>query len=935
MTYLEWNKKILDHYFNNAIQNDFFVLNATTDLINELGNDIESPVSDFISALKVGPIDIKNLERYDKIFPQNFNLIDKAIRLNEIWRFKHQKENQFIPRGSNCFISRWIEDYPPFIAYLFYLVHKVEKDESKYWNSINNEIGKPNIGSNDGTNVIKLFEEFKKFSKEEHEKNFYFANIYSGGGRKYVGAIYSQLPLTFDEKSKISLFFSECGILKDDVEQLGNQELIDLVANVGLTFFEKPTIDTLKRNDNPILTYLITKEIRSDVRNKSEWNINIEETEKKAKLRIRNDSVLLLAYYANYSQFTLRVKSTQDFTELTFNNGFHVQKQSDDISEDIKTNDNKYLIINDTKKIPKIIYDNNVIKLDLKKDYILLDYWEKDVYVQSKIQQYNEAYLLVFKHTDEIERLISDNYLKEITPCNILNLNAKLYKSETYLRFEGLGDTKPRITFEGGAKKDTGVYSKYWLPQVSFHYAEDCSLKVIVDGNEIYFDKCPFKLDLGTLKNCYESINDHEVDKIVIQLKEYKSDEIIEKELSLDIEDELANINGLVPIILKNVDQNTCKDFDSRWVFQLKSLKKYDWSKDRILIEWTSIADKKGFIPSKKLKQVLYDYLKQAYFDIKSIEDRKSINYVNDLRDPFIKLLQGLGHIAKSHDSKGNFKGIFVSCPYILQVSQGAENTFVLRGMRTPQLMDNLIKNSKASKFEQRKCTMFSNDTLSTIYPTEIYFTASRWDISTIADELNITLVDKILHYSHLELLPQSIDSLMNENNESFRKIDFEKAIDNPLNINADDYKCPVILAYPAQIYLQPNYVIFEKDNSFSVEKSWGIFYVKVKHKMPIFFIGNSWDRVNHDFKKDRLYLREGEFIPEEILNILCLSNITPPSVTSFCIEGLDSSIQKYLKFEHAIDLNLINELSKRFDLKESIINIKNPGDSQFTQILQ
>ncbi len=133
---------------------------------------------------------------------------------------------------------------------------------------------------------------------------------------------------------------------------------------------------------------------------------------------------------------------------------------------------------------------------------------------------------------------------------------------------------------------------------------------------------------------------------------------------------------------------------------------------------------------------------------------------------------------------------------------------------------------------------------------------------------------------------------------------------------------------------MQPQYVIFEKDKSFSTEKNWGLFYIKAKHKMPLFFIGHSRDKHNHIHIPDRLYLKEGESIPEEILNILCLSNIAPPSIASFSIEGVDSSIQKYLKFEHTIDLNIINGLNKKFDLKESIINITNPKDSRSTQLL-
>ena len=796
MTYLEWNKKLFDHYFNKSNQKEFFVLNATTDLINELGEGLENPIYDFINALKTGPVDNTNKRRYE-IFPQNFNIIDKAVRLKKIWLSKNVKENQFIPRdsGNFCSIPRWSESYPPFIAYLFYLVYKVEVDEKKYWNSINSEIGKPNVGSNDGLKVIKLFEELKNYSKEFHNKNFYFTNIYSGGGRKYVGTIESQLPLTSNEKLKLPLFFSECGILRDEVEQLGNQELIDLLSNSGYSFFEKSTIDILKQNDNAILIYLIIEEIRSESKRKTDWDVNVEEIEKKAKLRIKNDSELILAYYANYSQFTVRIKSKQDFTAITFNNRFHVQKHNDDISENLKDYDNRYVIVNDTKKIPKILYDNSEIKLDLKKDYILFDYLEKDIYVQSKKQQYNEAYLLVFKSTKEIEYLISNKNIQEI-PCSIIN--TKLYRTETYLRITDLGDLKPRITFEGGAKKDTGVYSKYWLPQVNFHYAEYCSLKIIIGENETNFEKCPLKLDLTTFNNYNQLIKEQGVDKIIFQLKEYENNQVIEKELSLNIEKELSDIEGIMPYNLKNVDLNKYKYFEDKYIFQLKPHKEYDWSKDKILVELTSISDKKGFITSKKLRQVLYSYLKQAYFEAKSIEDRKSIDYVNDLRDPLIKMMQGLGHITKYNDSKGSFKGIFVSPPYVLPVSYNpdGQKTFVIRGMRNSELIESLKKDPKVINFEQRISTMFSNQTLNAIYPTEIYFTIR--DILPIIDKLNIKLVDKILQPLHLELLPNSINSLVDDNNVWYGKINFEEAIDNPFDISSDNYEFPALfIMYP------------------------------------------------------------------------------------------------------------------------------------------
>lgn len=297
-------------------------------------------------------------------------------------------------------------------------------------------------------------------------------------------------------------------------------------------------------------------------------------------------------------------------------------------------------------------------------------------------------------------------------------------------------------------------------------------------------------------------------------------------------------------------------------------------------------------------------------------------------------MLQGLGHVTKYNDSKGSFKGIFVSPPYVLPVSYNpdGQKTFVIRGMRNSELIESLKKDPKVINFEQRISTMFSSQTLNAIYPTEIYFTIR--DILPIIDKLNIKLVDKILQPLHLELLPNSINSLVDDNNVWYGKINFEEAIDNPFDISSDNYEFPALLAYQAKIYLQPQYVIFEKDKSFSTEKNWGLFYIKAKHKMPLFFIGHSRDKHNRIHIPDRLYLKEGESIPEEILNILCLSNIAPPSIASFSIEGVDSSIQKYLKFEHTIDLNIINELNKKFDLKESIINITNPKDSRSTQLL-
>lgn len=932
MTYLEWNKAFFSYYFKRSYENDFFVLNATAELLIELGEGLENSVEDFIEAIKVGLVDSNIPERYSNIFPNNFNIIDKALKTKTLWR----TQSSFVPRGMQGAVPRWNDDYPPYLAYLVFLVLKVQEGESQYWHSINNIIGTPNVRSQDGQKVIELFEDLKKYSKEVHQKNFYFTNIYPGGGRKYVGTIYSQLPLTQNEENNVINFYKDSGISKQDVSQLSYQEIIDLVVNTGSIYFENPTVNLLNKNDNPILTYLIIERLKCYVEDKDEWEINVEKIEEKARERIKNDAKLLLTFFPRYQEFALRVCSSQDFSKITFDNGYYAEKNQNDISENIMTVEgNHYLIKEDFKK-NKLKYEGKELKFDKDKNFILLDYHEKNIYVQSKQQQDSIAYFLVFTHTEIIQKYINDENLLpvEISPPFI---DSKLYKSNRYLRLKD--DDSPRITFRGGAKKETGIYSRYWLPEINFHYAEDCSLEILIDDERIHFElKCPYVVEPIKHKEIYNLIS--KASKAVFRLRANDSDNVIDKELTLNITDELINLRELQPLILDGIEDYESKPrFINGLHFEQKLLNCYDWQPDKLLIELSSIAGKEGFIPSQKFKQVLYNYLKEAYVNTKTIEERKHINYQRDLRDPIVKSLQGLGFIKKSNDSRGNFKGVIVSSPYLLPVSfnPSGEKTFVLRGARNVDLLEklkNLKEKNKIIDFGQMSLNLFSNETLNTIFPSEIYFKVWNINICGVAEILDIQSIDRMLENSLIDLLPKNIDVLI-ENNDNYwyGNIDFDKAIDNPLNEKTDDYHLPILLAYPTKQYLQPSYVLLEKNNKkVCIEKNWGIFYVKVKRKIPIMFIGCSWHGNNRTNEENRLYIREHEPIPEEIFNILCLANRVPPTLKPFSIKGIDCRDEKYYEFNR-IDLNLVYQLIERLGLKESIISITNPRDLTSTII--
>jgi hypothetical protein len=935
MTYLEWNKAFFSYYFKRSYENDFFVLNATAELLIELGEGLENSVEDFIEAIKVGLVDSNIPERYSNIFPTNFNIIDKALKTKTLWR----TQSSFVPRGMQGAVPRWNDDYPPYLAYLVFLVLKVQEGESQYWHSINNIIGTPNVRSQDGQKVIELFEDLKKYSKDVHQKNFYFTNIYSGGGRKYVGTIYSQLPLTQQEENNIINFYKDSGITKQDIYQLSYQEIIDLVINTGNRYFKNSTVNLLKRNDNPILTYLTIESLKRSIENKEDWEINFETIEENARERIKTDARLLLTFYPEFKQFTFRVGSSQDFSKITFENGYYVEKNQNDVSENIRTDEGKHFLIKEDLKKIKLKYEGKELKFDKDRHFILLDYYEKNIYVQSKQQQDFIAYFLVFNHTEIIQKYINDGNLLPVEIA-LPFIDSKLYKSNRYLRLKD--DDSPRITFKGGAKKETGVYSKYWLPEINFHYAEDCSLEILIDDERIHFEtKCPYVIEPINYKEIYKSISNSRASKAVIRLRESSSnDYIVEKELSFDITDELLNLRKQLPFILNGIEDYGSKPiFSNKLHIEQKLLNCYDWHQDKLLIELSSIAGKEGFIPSQKLKQVLYNYLKEAYVNTQTIEERKLINYQRDLRDPLIKNLQGLGFIKKSNDSKGNFKGIIVSSPYLLPVSfnPSGEKTFVLRGARNVNLLEKLKilkEKSKIIDFGQMSLNLFSNEMLNTIFPSEIYFKVWNINILEVAETLDIQVIDRILENSLIDLLPKNIDVLVvNNDNYWYGNIDFDKTIDNPLNEKADDFNLPILLAYPTKQYLQPSYVLFEKnDKKMCIEKNWGIFYVKVKRKIPIMFIGCSWYGNNRTIEENRLYIREHEPIPDEIFNILCLANRVPPTLMPFSIKGIDCKDEKYYEFER-IDLKLVYQLIERLGLKESTISITNPKDLTSTII--
>jgi hypothetical protein len=904
MTYLEWNEKLHHYYFKTSSLSPF-VLDASIELLIQLNEGKEDSYEDFISAIKEGfPLSPRfhfDIYSFGGNRKKTKNIIDKAIWLRDVWR----KNEQYLGHGMQARVPIWNNSYPPpYLAYVYFLILSAnDENYERYYEGIKEKIGE-SIGSSYGEKILELFKDFKCYSSTLLREFFYF-NIHTGGGGKYVGPIYSQLPLSKKEKEQLIPFFSESGIEVDEAQILNDDELRSLVCNSGQGYVEKNTFEHIKNISNPTYYQLIIRAIRLGVEGKS-WNIDERQVERKAKERIQQ-AELLFVLYEREGKFALRLGSEQDFTRLDFEGGFTVEKRSGDyVSENIKIN-GKPFIVEDFKKLPKLKYEGQLFsKFKEKKEYVFLNYVQKNIYIQSSEQERSETYLLALKDSLEVNEFIRKGWLIEVTDFK----NDCLYKTTCYL-----DSSNPRITFEGGAKKNTGVYSRYWLPKVNFHNAAGYTL--IIGGIKEY-ENCPESLDLMNDKDLFAKINFDQ--PLSFQLQKSGLDPI-EKILYISAEYDLRNFEGLTPSLF----QNTISEigtFNKRLQVQTRGTIQSNIKNDDLLVELSIIAGTSGFIPAKMFSKVLYTYLKVVYED-ELRED--AIKYDRDVRDPFMKLLEGAGYLQKKNDKNGIFQGVFISSPFLLPISVQLDRTkCVLRGARIPQLIERLTElkaNGKIIDFTQEKSQLFSlpiNNCFPVEIMIEVWNTESEYakslSPSKVAKELGISYRPQKIENQLIQNLPSSFGDV--KKGDWFNAMDIESAIDNPLELQ----DTPCTLAYQSKVYLKPQYIVFDGEQQFKADKNWAIFYVKVKRELPILLVEDVWNGAKRVYEETYLYIEENEPLPEEIFTAICMFNRQLPEL---CSLELEKKSRKFYKFQHLSheDLRIIQEeLNQKYSLQKSIV---------------
>ena len=189
LTYLEWNNKIAEYFFNPQKGGTRVWFSVERELIDKIAQENNATFDDFIKVIKEGPVCITNP---NQITPK------KAYTVFQNW-----KENRS-------------EEYPPYIAYLALFVFAVNHEdnekfsENDYYGPLN-DIVRENLKTHHFKNIPELWDDLEKWSLEDKDRELgeFHCDIY--GSHFYVGIPRYQVFLTEKDKQNLPKIFQRMG----------------------------------------------------------------------------------------------------------------------------------------------------------------------------------------------------------------------------------------------------------------------------------------------------------------------------------------------------------------------------------------------------------------------------------------------------------------------------------------------------------------------------------------------------------------------------------------------------------------------------------------------------------------------------------------------------------------------------------------------------
>lgn len=471
MDYLAWNIKIYNYFFCHNINDKKIVIAANSRILKILAPEILNPEEDFITAIKEGPTN-SNIYRYNFTpgtigwtLKRTLNIIEKAF-----WLMTCCNERKYFDYiGSSRRDLIWPYKYPPYIAYLFFLILNVEDDENSYWHSLNCKLGlNGSLGSADGKYILCLFEDLKK-----RHKNFSFCNIYNSGAKKYVGTLYSQLPFTEKEEEIIVTSLKFLNISLDDIKLWDEDEKVSSLFEISPRLNHE-TFEILN-DENSILREIIIDYYLKNIQN-FDWTQEVKREEFESKIQKEEIPLKLFLQFNADEGFWLSLRFQTKSFLTTIGQSYSNCKIGDQsiylgssYSKDVYSYKNNEKL---SKKNFSLSYSDidgetrNKTLLFHPPEYVIFEYFQNGEYVQlgnNKSLISNKTYFFLFKENNEYESFINKLKIKKYP---IPDLNG--YK---LIEFQNPG---------------MGILNNHLLPAIKMETVGDWGIDYLMDGRNTF-----------------------------------------------------------------------------------------------------------------------------------------------------------------------------------------------------------------------------------------------------------------------------------------------------------------------------------------------------------------------------------------------------------------------------------------------------------------
>lgn len=226
MSYLDWNNRLAQKFFNEEMAGREVLLYATKEIINEIGSGFGN-VNDFVHCVQdEGPP-----------WTTRSGICQKALQAYENWRRRNL-------------------EYPPYIAFLalFVLSEDVEGDFAShaYYPRLWTLLGQPEErGPLPSFNRMwKLWDDLEKWSKEDKNEELGRFTARIRGDMMHIGLPLSQTLLSHKERSDLPVIFSEAELDPTDIPA------VDAVKDILLQYgrpghlLERRTLRLLEASDD-------------------------------------------------------------------------------------------------------------------------------------------------------------------------------------------------------------------------------------------------------------------------------------------------------------------------------------------------------------------------------------------------------------------------------------------------------------------------------------------------------------------------------------------------------------------------------------------------------------------------------------------------------------------------------------------------------------